>query len=177
MAMTRHVLAGVAVGATALAIGIAGCGSSTGTPASSRTGSARTTSSSSTPGAPPRPAARLTVSPAVGKPSSVLHFSFTAPASTGHQGHDLVSYTLSVRGRPRPGCVAMRGAMLPAARAGQMVATSLGPAQLGGPWCPGTFSARVEELESAACAAGQMCPQFIRIVAVIGPVSFKISGP
>jgi hypothetical protein len=181
--MTRQALAGLAVGATALAIGIAGCGSSTGKSASSRPGSSSssrtgsaTTSSGSTAGGPPRSAVRLSVSPTVGKPSSVLRFSFTAPASTGQEGHDLVSYTLSVRGRPHPGCVGIHGATLPAVRVGQMVTTSLGPAQLGGSWCPGTFSARVEELESAACAAGQMCPQFIRIVVVIGPVSFKISG-
>jgi hypothetical protein len=176
MAMTRHALAGLAVGATALGISIAGCGSSSATPASSRTGSATATATSSSSAGPPRSAARLTVSPAVGTTSSVLRFSFTAPASTGRQGDSLISYTLSVRGRPRSGCVGIHGATLPPVRARQMVTSALGPAQLGGSWCPGTFSARVEELESAACGAGQMCPQFIRIVAVIGPVSFKISG-
>jgi hypothetical protein len=175
MAMTRQALAGLAAGATALAICIAGCGSSSGAPASTATGSA-TTSSSSAAGSPPRSAARLTVSPAVGHPSSVLSFSFRAPVRTGRQGSNLVSYTLSVRGHARSGCVAIHGATLRAAHAGQMVTTSLGPAQLGGSWCTGTFNARVEELESAACAAGQMCPQFIRIAAVIGPVSFKIAG-
>ena len=51
-----------------------------------------------------------------------------------------------------------------------------GPAQLGGPWCPGSYTARVEVIARPVCAQGMMCPQFIRVVAVLGPAVFRISG-
>jgi hypothetical protein len=53
---------------------------------------------------------------------------------------------------------------------------AVGPTQLGGSWCPGTYTARVEVLARPKCGEGMMCPQFIRVVAVLGPTTFRISG-
>ncbi|MGH2858817.1 MAG: hypothetical protein ACRDMJ_15190 [Solirubrobacteraceae bacterium] len=39
----------------------------------------------------------------------------------------------------------------------------------------GAWVARVDELQRPVCAAGQMCPQFIRLVAVAGPARFEIA--
>jgi hypothetical protein len=65
---------------------------------------------------------------------------------------------------------------VPVAPAGQAVHVAVDPAQLGGAWCPGAYTARVEVLARPKCAQGMMCPQFIRVVAVLGPVTFRIAG-
>lgn len=117
----------------------------------------------------------LTVSPAVGTPRSVIHFAVAPTYRRGGQSGD-ISSALSVTGPQRSGCVAVHNQGLPASAPGQQTTVSLGPAQLGGDWCPGTYSARVVVLERPKCGPGQMCPQFIRVLADIGPVSFRISG-
>jgi hypothetical protein len=65
---------------------------------------------------------------------------------------------------------------VPVAPAGRAVHVAVDPAQLGGAWCPGAYTARVEVLARPKCAQGMMCPQFIRVVAVLGPVMFRIAG-
>jgi hypothetical protein len=94
---------------------------------------------------------------------------------TGGQSGD-ISNALSVTGPQKPGCVGVHNQGLSALPPGQATSVSLGPAQIGGNWCPGTYSARVVVLERPKCGPGQMCPQFIRVLAAIGPVSFRISG-
>jgi hypothetical protein len=69
----------------------------------------------------------------------------------------------------------MHDQAVPMAPAGQTVSASVGPAQLGGAWCPGTYTARVEVLARPKCGQGMMCPQFIRVVALLGPTTFKIT--
>jgi hypothetical protein len=106
----------------------------------------------------------------------VLHFTFTSAQRAASQSGDLVSQTLSVTGPQKNGCVGIHQQAVPMTVGGQPLTVALGPAQLGGAWCPGRYEARVEVVERPRCAAGMMCPQFIRVAAVIGPVSFKISG-
>jgi hypothetical protein len=189
MAMRRHALAWptVAVGLTILAVALSGCGArsdtttsaagsgastSASTPASGSTTASSTTASSTTP-AGPQP---LTVRPAAGTPRSDMQFSFKPGSIAGRQGKLQVSYSLNVLGPRRSGCVGLHQAGIPVSAAGRAVTTSVGPAQLHGSWCPGSYTARVQELARPYCAAGTMCPQFIRVAAVFGPAKFRISG-
>jgi hypothetical protein len=190
--MSRHALAGLAIAAsvTALAISLGGCasrsttsgsggaGSGAAAPGTSSTSTAAGTSSVTTTGSSPSGMAQvaLTVTPATGRPDSVFTFSFRAPAASGRQGSMQLSYGLSVTSTPRSGCVARHGVAIPPVRQGQAVGISLGPAQVRGHWCVGTYSARVEGVARPVCTAGEMCPQFIRLVAVAGPASFRIAG-
>lgn len=121
------------------------------------------------------PHATLSVKPTTGDPTSVLHFSFQAPAASGRQGATEASYTLSAVGPHGSGCVGAETMALPAVTRGQNVTAALGPSTSGGRWCAGTYTARADELERPVCSGGQMCPQFARLVAVVGPVTFRIT--
>ncbi|HEX3976905.1 MAG TPA: hypothetical protein VHW96_11610 [Solirubrobacteraceae bacterium] len=99
-----------------------------------------------------------------------------APAATDVQGHVQVSATLSVMGPQKAGCIGIHAQPLTSLPAGRQATVSVGPAQLGGDWCPGTYTARVEVLARPKCSPGMMCPQFIRVVAALGPATFRISG-
>ncbi|HXD68132.1 MAG TPA: hypothetical protein VNV17_26135 [Solirubrobacteraceae bacterium] len=178
----------LATAALAVAAALAGCAQSSDTTSAGRAGSvptttapsttstttsATTTTSSTTPGAG---SGSLTVSPTTASPHSTIHFAFTAPAGVAAPGPDDVSAGLSVIGPQKPGCVGLHREPLTSLPPGQHTSVSLGPAQLGGDWCPGTYSARVEVLARPKCGPGMMCPQFIRVVAMLGPATFKISG-
>jgi len=187
------VLAAVTLGLGAV---VAGCGSSdtttttsgSGAPGASppTAGSSGTTTATGTPttattvtgsgtSAPPGSAHGLSVSPAVGSPHSVMHFAATPPNLTPQSGVD-ISNALSVMGPQKSGCVGVHEQGLAALPPGQTTTVSLGPSQIGGNWCPGTYTARVEILERPKCKEGTMCPAFIRVLAALGPVSFKIAG-
>jgi hypothetical protein len=105
-----------------------------------------------------------------------MHFAVTPSSRAGAQGSEDISIVLSVMGPQKAGCVGVHEQGLSALPPGQKTDVSLGPAQLGGTWCPGTYNARVEILERPKCGQGMMCPQFIRVLAAIGPVSFRISS-
>ncbi|HEY6525610.1 MAG TPA: hypothetical protein VIY10_17630 [Solirubrobacteraceae bacterium] len=187
--MTRRVRARPAFAAAALALAaaLAGCAQSsdmtsaggagsaptTTAPATTPTTTSPTTTSSTTPGAA---SGSLTVSPTTASPHSTIRFAFIAPAGVAAPGRDDVSAGLSVIGPQKPGCVGLHREPLTSLPPGQHTSVSLGPAQLGGDWCPGTYSARVEVLARPKCGPGMMCPQFIRVVAMLGPATFKISG-
>jgi hypothetical protein len=169
--------AGCAQSSDTTSTGVAGSGPATTAPSSTSTptGSTSTTTTSTTSGAIAG-SGPLTVSPTTGSPHSIIHFAFTAPAATAASGSDELSAGLSVIGPQKHGCVGLHRQPLSSMPAGQQMSVSLGPAQLGGDWCPGTYTARVEVLARPKCGAGMMCPQFIRVVAVLGPATFKISG-
>jgi hypothetical protein len=94
---------------------------------------------------------------------------------SGRHGEGEISYVLSVSGVQRSRCVGEHSAAVTVAHRGQPVDVAVGPAQLGGPWCTGSYAARAEELERPVCRPTQVCPQFIRVMAVIGPVRFRIT--
>ena len=179
----------LAAGFAALGLWVAGCGTSsrhttsaTGGPSttsSSTTSLASQTSSSTTAsgtrGSVPHAVGLLTVTPAKAHPTSVVRFTVVGSSASGRQGQDEISYTLSVSGGQGSGCVGEHSSPVAVADAQQPVEVAVGPAQLGGRWCAGTYTARVEELERPVCSPGQVCPQFIRVVAVIGPVRFRIT--
>jgi hypothetical protein len=123
------------------------------------------------------PAARspaLTVTPGTGAPTTVFKVRFTAPASTGTSGGSRRGFQLGVSGPQRPGCVGASSVALPSAARGASVNVGLDPAKLGGRWCPGAYLARVDEFQGPACSPGMMCPQFVRVVAIVGRVQFRV---
>jgi hypothetical protein len=174
MAMRRHALAwaAAAAGVAAVTICLAACGSATTGSTTSAPGSLTTTGSAPTGTAH----ANLSITPATGHPTSVIRFAFHAPVASGREAHLLLSYALSVTGPHGRGCVAAHGTALGPVTRGELVTATLGPAQLGGSWCVGTYTGRVDELARPVCPAGEMCPQFIRLVAVVGPASFTITA-
>jgi hypothetical protein len=133
-----------------------------------------TTTGSATP--PQGGPSALSVSPAVGSKQSVMRFSFASPTEGAAQSSLQTSSALSIVGPRMTGCVGVHNEAVPSEPGGQTVNVAVGPAQLGGPWCAGTYTARVEVVQRPKCSQGQMCPQFIRVVAVLGPVTFRISG-
>ncbi|MFZ0091590.1 MAG: hypothetical protein WAL63_18935 [Solirubrobacteraceae bacterium] len=158
-----------ALGLALAAASVAGCGSGGETVSSRPSGSSPSATSTAS-------ASGLAIAPAVAAATSIVRFSFVAATSAGRHGSTTTAYALAVTGTPRTGCVARHSAAIPAVRGGERVTVALGPSGLGGPWCPGTHTARVTEFARAACSAGEACPQFIRIVTVFGPVSFRVAG-
>lgn len=178
----------VAGAVVALGAAVCGCAGSSNTTSSSGAGSSpgasgtatatissptSTTSSGATSRGGP---SALSVSPTSGTSQSVIRFGFISPAATATQASTQISQSLSVVGPRHAGCVGVHDEAVPVAPAGQAVHVAVGPSQLGGRWCPGTYAARVEVLARPKCGQGQMCPQFIRVVAVLGPVTFRIAG-
>jgi hypothetical protein len=120
----------------------------------------------------------LTVNPASGSPATAFRFTFTAPDTTGPGGPSGLAYSLGVLGpATRNGCLAARSAVAGPATKGSEVSIVLDPAKLGGNWCPGSYTARVTEIQRPVCSAGEMCPQFIRVVRTVATASFRVSGP
>ena len=181
--MRRRRHPGLTAAAVALVLCAAGCASSSsttsattsaGTPGAGSSGTSTTTSTTSSGAATGGGPSALSVSPTSGSPQSVIRFSFTSPGGATGAGTQ-VSQALSVVGPQRAGCVGTHDEAVAVAPAGQVVTVSVGPAQLGGAWCPGTYTARVEVLARPKCDQGMMCPQFIRVVAVLGPATFSIT--
>jgi hypothetical protein len=133
-----------------------------------------TTSTSATRTHPAAQSPALTVTPATGAPTTVFEVRFTAPASTGTTGGSRRGFQLGVSGPHRTGCVGAGSMALPSAARGAILSVGLDPAKLGGRWCPGTYLARVDELQGPVCSPGMVCPQFVRVVAIVGRVQFRV---
>ena len=142
------------------AVSLAGCGQS-----SKSSSSTSSTAASS----------KLTVTPPSGRQSTVFTIRFLAPASSGVDGKSSISYTIGVTGPTGGRCLGTRSIPVPFAAKGEPVSIALGPATLGGGWCVGTYRARALELQRPVCAAGTACPQYVRVVASIGPATFRVS--
>jgi hypothetical protein len=125
-------------------------------------GSSRSAGSSSSP--------RLVVSPSPAQTSSEVRFSFTAPVAAG----GTTSYSLSVTGPAGNGCVGAKEAGSPKVAKGATATITLGPSQLGKPWCAGYYTARVFELVRAACKPGTECAQDIRVQGTVATGSFTV---
>ena len=162
-----------AVVIAALAVLLAGCGGSGAHRASTATTS-RTTTASSTATTPS--SGSLRVRPSQANRSSEIAFGFTAPAASGVHGTARISYSLSVTGPAGAGCVGVHETSAPRVARGQRVTITLGPAELHAPWCPGAYTARAFELQRAACTGSQPCPQYIRVVAIVGRAAFRVTA-
>ena len=158
---------------------LAGCGSSAGstatsTPATSTTSTGLTSTSSTSSSSSSTAASGVTVTPSSGPPTTVFSVRFVAPASSSTGAGARIGYTLGLTGSGGGGCVAVRSVPINAAVKGRPVIVALDPAHLGGRWCTGTHTARVLELQRPRCAAGIMCPQFVRVIALIGTATFVV---
>jgi hypothetical protein len=165
----------VAAGATALlAVGaLAGCGGSgshahgsapTSTAAGGSTTTATTTGGSGS----------LSVSPVSPTTRSEITFGFTARAASGVHGRHEISYSLSLVGPDTGGCVNAHEAGSPPVAAGAPGKITLGPAELQSPWCVGHYVARLFELSSAHCTGSAPCPQYVRVVGLVGRTTFRV---
>jgi len=184
----RRPLAGLALGlsVTVFAVALSACGSSSAPAAAGAAGASGAITSATRTGGTSTGAtstggsatsgsrhAALTVSPTTGDQYTVFRFGFTAPDASGRQGTTESSYTLSITGPHGAGCTAVASATLPPVSQGEPVSATMGPGT-GDRWCAGTYTARADEEARPICTAGEMCPQFIRIVAAVGPVTFQI---
>jgi hypothetical protein len=168
-----------AVTAAALAaMGLAACGSSSGGGPGAQTGFDGTQTVGGTTAAASGAGRirRLQISPAHPKPSSAIRFGYVAPAATGARHGNRTSYSLSITGPARGGCVGVHEASGPSAGAGAHATITVGPAQLGKSWCAGLYTARVLELQAPVCAAGTPCPQYIRVVGTVARGRFAIAA-
>jgi hypothetical protein len=143
-----------------LAAALAACG----TAASTRT---------SSPSRPASPVRALTVSPSTGAPTTVFELHFSVPVVAAPSAGSKTSFELGVSGPQKAGCLAARAVAVPSA-AGTTVDIPLNPGQLGGRWCAGSYQVRVDEVQRPVCSPGTMCPQFIRVVATVARVSFRV---
>ena len=118
----------------------------------------------------------LRVSPVTGAEGTSFTFRFVAPALRAAGSGTAGSLSLTVAGPAGTGCVSAHSFALSPAPSGAAVRAVVGPSRLGGPWCLGEWTGRVVELVRAVCPPGEMCPQFIRVLPVAGPVRFRVVG-
>lgn len=116
----------------------------------------------------------LSVDPAAPSPSSEITFRFTPPESAGVHGQQQLSYGLTVSGPHRTGCVSTHEAAPGRAVRGEVSRVVIGPAQLGGTWCVGTYAARVQEFARPVCKPEQPCPMYVRVVGSVGTATFTV---
>lgn len=167
-----------------LLLGLAACSGGSAvrtTPASATTSAASPSSTarapSSLPTAPRAPAAGgLTVAPRATTATATVRFSFRGRWASGRQRQTTTFYTLSVAGPPGGDCVTRQALRVTVPSAGAEVTAPLGPAELGGQWCVGQYTARVLALAQAGCDEQQPCADFPRLLAIIGPATFRITG-
>lgn len=165
--MRRHALAALlSLGvAAAPAIALAGCGRS-----STASSAAANSSSSTSTGA----GRGLTVTPASGSPATTFSFGFIAPASSVRAHGSEIGFTLALTGPDHNGCIGSRSLAVPAATKGDPVSVKVDPARLGGSWCAGVHAARAIEIQAPLCSPTVMCPQYIRVVGVVGTTTFRV---
>ena len=123
------------------------------------------------------PTVAVRVSPATGVPSSTFTISFHTPDRTGRHGALARRDELMVAvARHASGCVSSFDASAPVGAAGALIRVVAGPARIGGHWCTGRWSGRIEELETPVCKQGQACPQFIILRGVIGRFTLTVAS-
>jgi hypothetical protein len=125
----------------------------------------------------------VTVRPSQGGQGATFTVAWRNPERTGVHGTlrrtDQVSVAL--RGHtgsvahPLHGCIVNAGGTAPPAAAGALVRMALGPARIGGRWCAGRWSGRIEEVDTPVCRPGTACPQFIVVRGVVGRFSFTVA--
>jgi hypothetical protein len=118
---------------------------------------------------------RIHVSPSSGSPSTVFVLLFRAPERTGRNGssqrHDLITASVP---RSASGCVTSIDVRAPDVAADARVRISLDPRKLGGSWCPGVYHGRIEELQTAVCLHGKLCPTYVVTRGAIGRFTFRV---
>jgi hypothetical protein len=123
------------------------------------------------------PTVTVRVSPSTGLPSTRFTISFRTSDRTGvHGSLARRDELMGAVARHGSGCVSSFDASAPAGAAGTLIRVAVGPARIGGHWCTGRWSGRIEELETPVCKQGQACPQFIILRGVIGHFAFTVTS-
>lgn len=166
------------VAASLVVLGIAvlpacSAASKAGSPASSQSGSTKSTTGSGPAQAGGNNTARITIKPGSGNMHSRFVVTFTAPEQTGTFSGATRRYQVGAATPQKQGCVATANKSVGASRAGARVSTSLTP--VGGHWCSGTYKGRIIETVMPRCEPGKLCPAFIGILHVIGTFKFRVS--
>jgi hypothetical protein len=171
--------------AAVLAISLAGCGGSSAPAAGSTTTggggptvsstTASSTTASSTTVSGQAPARGITVTPAAGHPTTTFSLRFTAPVSTRTEPGSRIGFAVALTAPAGANCIGTRSLGAPGAPTGHPVAVTLDPARLGGKWCVGVHGVRVIETDSPVCHKGMMCPEFVRVVRIVGTATFRVT--
>lgn len=116
------------------------------------------------------------IDPATGSPTRTLKVGFTTPERTGVQGsiarHDLLSASVSGQ---HTGCIDSFSVSTPDGPAGARIHLSLRPSRLGGRWCVGTYSGQIQEIQTAVCPHGELCPTYVLVRGTVGRFKFRIT--
>jgi hypothetical protein len=119
----------------------------------------------------------VVVTPSTGSPVTTFVLSFREPERTGRYGssqrHDLVIASASPS---QSGCVTTLSVRARDAHAGVRVRVPLVPGSLGARWCVGRFSGRIEEIQTAVCPHGTLCPTYVLLRGIVGRFTFHVSG-
>jgi hypothetical protein len=117
----------------------------------------------------------VAVTPATGSPKTTFVLSFRAPERTGLYGssqrHDVLTASASASAR---GCITSLDIHVRDAGAGTQVRVTLAPRRLGGSWCSGTYHGRIEEVQTAVCPSGGLCPTYVLLRGVVGRFALNI---
>lgn len=147
----------LAAAALTMALVVAACGGAT--PHVTHTTTSQTSSA----------AGRLSIRPSAPTTTSRVTFAFTAPVTAGRHGPSELAFVLTLAGPRHAGCRGAQTAPVPRAVKGQTASVVLGAG-----WCPGAYTARVQEFARPFCKPGQMCPQYVRLVGTVATASFRI---
>jgi hypothetical protein len=124
---------------------------------------------------PGLPGAHVRVTPASGSSKTVFVLSFRAPERTGLYGssqrHDMLSASAPASAG---GCIKRFNVRVPDARAGALVRLTLAPRRFGAGWCTGTYHGRIEEIQSAVCPRGSLCPDYVLLRGVVGRFVLRV---
>jgi hypothetical protein len=118
---------------------------------------------------------RIQVSPSSGSPGTVFVLTFPAPARTARNGssyrHDIVTASAP---RGAAGCVVSIEVRAQDVISGPRLRVSLDPRKLGGSWCPGAYHGRIEELQTAVCPHGKLCPTYVVTRGILGRFTLHV---
>ena len=149
--------------------------------ASSATGTALTTAATvvaatASPGmsadAQPKHRAVVRLSPSSGSAHTAFVVGFKAPQAAGASGIRQTSYQITALGPRGSGCEFSAQRTIRKARKGAHERIALRPQERG--WCRGTFHGVVRLVSGPNCVTGQVCPQFVSVVATVGRFKFSV---
>jgi hypothetical protein len=123
------------------------------------------------------PTVTVHVSPPTGLPSTTFTISFRTSDRTGvHGALARRDELMGAVARHGSGCVSGFDTRTPDGAAGALIRVALGPRRIGGRWCTGRWSGRIEELETPVCKPDRACPQFIILRGVIGHFTLTVTS-
>jgi len=122
-------------------------------------------------------AEHIQVTPTAGSARTVFELSVRVPKRTGAFGsiqrHDVLTASAPA---DAGGCVTTVDVRIPDSRAGARVHIALSPREQGGHWCQGTYRGRIEELQSAACRRGELCPNYVLVRGIVGRFALHVQS-